>query len=311
MLLSIYGVFYSKGSSSFELFYYCFFFSKRQLFLWFCFFLGFSVKIPILPFHIWLPEAHVEAPTPGSVILAGIILKLGTYAVLRFLVNSFFNIAFDFIFFILAIAMLGLTYASMVALNQLDVKKIIAYSSVAHMNFSLVGFFSQSLIGLAGSFFMMLGHAITSSALFFGVGVLYDRFRSRLLIYYSGLVTFMPVFATIFFFFFLSNLGFPGSVNFVGELLISFSLFLFSNFFSIISFIGLFLSLIYSLFVYNRVFYGPFPLLLRFYSDCMRLEFYILFVLAFLVVFYGFFPSFILSFSFVSLKKLVFLFFNF
>jgi NADH-quinone oxidoreductase subunit M len=258
-----------------------------------------------------LPEAHVEAPTPGSVILAGIVLKLGTYAILRFLVNSFSNISFEFISLVFTIALFGLSYASLVALNQIDIKKIIAYSSVAHMNFSLVGFFSQSLLGLSGSFFMMLGHAITSSALFFGIGVLYDRYKTRLFFYYSGMVTFMPVFAAVYFFFILSNFGFPGSVNFVGEFLISVGLFLVSNFYSILSFLGLFLSLLYSLLMYNHLFFGPFPFLLRFYSDCMRSEFYILFVLAFLIVFYGFFPNLILNFSYISLKKMVFLLVNF
>lgn len=253
----------------------------------------------------------MEAPTPGSVILAGIVLKLGTYAILRFLVNSFGNIAFDFIFVILSIAIFGLTYASMVALNQIDIKKIIAYSSVAHMNFSLVGFFCQNLLGLAGSFYMMLGHAITSSALFFGIGVLYDRFKTRLVFYYGGMVNFMPVFAATYFFFILSNFGFPGSVNFVGEFLISFSIFIISNLFSILSFLGLFLSLLYSLNMYNRLFFGPYPTALRYFSDCIRLEFYILLVLGFLVVFYGFFPNLLLSFSFLSLKKLVFLTVNF
>src|SRR5690606_27778171 len=139
----------------------------------------------------------------------------------RFLVNSFSSISFDLIFFILVISVVGLIYASLVALNQIDIKKVIAYSSIAHMNFSLIGFFSHSILGLSGSFYMMLGHAITSSALFFGIGVLYDRYKTRLIFYYSGLVTFMPVFSSLYFFFILSNFGFPGSINFVGEFLIS------------------------------------------------------------------------------------------
>lgn len=229
--------------------------------------------------HIWLPEAHVEAPTPGSVILAGILLKLGTYAILRFLVSSFFIISYDLIFFILVLSLFGLLYSSLVALNQTDIKKIIAYSSIAHMNFSLVGFFSESFMGIVGSFYMMLGHAITSSALFFGIGVLYDRYKTRLLFYYGGLTTFMPFFSCFYFFFILSNFGFPGTVNFVGEFFIFTSFFKVNSSFAFLATFGLFLSLVYSLFLYNRIFFGPIFNKLRFYSDCTRLEFYVLFSL--------------------------------
>ena len=175
-------------------------------------FVGFAVKIPMLPLLIWLPEAHVEAPTPGSVILAGILLKLGSYAMLRLLLGFFYFISYDVIFVILILSLVGFTYASMVALSQIDIKKIIAYSSVAHMNFSLFGMFSFSIIGMSGMFYLMLGHALTSGALFLGVGVLYDRYKTRLIMYYGSLVIFMPVFSIIYFFFILSNFGFPGTV---------------------------------------------------------------------------------------------------
>lgn len=158
-------------------------------------FIGFAVKIPMMPVHIWLPEAHVEAPTPGSVILAGILLKLGSYAIIRLLLTFFFFINYDLIFIILIFSLVGFTYASMVALSQIDIKKIIAYSSIAHMNFSLFGMFSYSLIGISGMFFLMLGHAITSGALFLGIGVLYDRYKTRLIFYYGSLVIFMPIFS--------------------------------------------------------------------------------------------------------------------
>jgi len=138
----------------------------------------------MLPFHIWLPEAHVEAPTPGSVILASILLKLGTYAILRFLIGSFSTVSYDFISFILTFSLFGFIFPSLVALNQIDIKKIIAYSSISHMNFSLIGFFSFSILGLAGSFLMMFGHALTSAGLFFGIGAIYDRYKTRLLFYF-------------------------------------------------------------------------------------------------------------------------------
>jgi proton-translocating NADH-quinone oxidoreductase chain M len=306
IFLCFLSVFFNTGSSSFDVFSFSCFFEERQFFVWVFLFLGFSFKVPILPFHIWLPEAHVEAPTPGSVILAGILLKLGTYAILRFLVNSFYVISYDLLFFVLVLSLFGLVYSSLVALNQVDIKKIIAYSSIAHMNFSLVGFFSQSLLGVSGAFYMMLGHAITSSALFFGVGVLYDRYKTRLLFYYGGLAGFMPIFSVLYFFFILSNFGFPGTVNFVGEFFIFFGLFESSIAFSFFFTFGLFLSLVYSLFFYNRVFFGPFFNKLCYYSDCKRLEFYVLFVLFFFVIFFGLFPGIILSFLLVPLKKLVF-----
>lgn len=133
-----------------------------------------------------MPEAHVEAPTPGSVILAGILLKLGTYAMLRLLLIVLWNLTSDLVFFILIIALIGFSYASMVALSQIDIKKTIAYSSISHMNFSLFGMFSYSLLGLNGMLYLMLGHAITSGALFFGIGILYDRYKTRLIFYYGS-----------------------------------------------------------------------------------------------------------------------------
>lgn len=253
----------------------------------------------------------MEAPTPGSVILAGILLKLGTYAILRFLVHPFYAISLELLFFLLAIAVLGLIYASLGALSQIDIKKLIAYSSIAHMNFSLLGFFSQVFSALAGSFFMMLGHAITAAALFFGIGVLYDRYKTRLVFYYGGLVSFMPTFATFFFFFLLSNFGFPGSINFVGEFLIAFGLVSLSIFFALLALLGFFLSLVYSLFFYTRVFFGPFFSALRFYSDCTRLEFFILLPLFFFIIYFGLFPNAIFSLVQMAMKKLVFFYANF
>lgn len=182
-------------------------------------FIGSAVKIPVMPVHIWSPEAHVEAPTPGSVILAGILLKLGSYAILRSLTGFFHDISYDLIFSILTLAIIGFTYASMVALSQIDIKKIIAYSSIAHMNFSLLGTLSGSLLGLSGTFFPLLGHAITSGALFLGIGILYDRYKTRLIFYYGSLVIFMPIYTVLYFILILSNFGFPGTINFVGDFL--------------------------------------------------------------------------------------------
>lgn len=240
----------------------------------------------------------MEAPTPGSIILASILLKLGSYAMLRLLIVLFFNVSADLVFFILILSLLGFTYASLIALNQIDIKKIIAYSSIAHMNFSLLGFFSESIIGLAGLFFLMFGHAITSGALFLSIGVLYDRYKTRLIFYYGSLVLFMPIFSICVFLLVLSNFGFPGTINFVGEFLILVGAFEYSNVIIFISTFAMILTLMYSLSFYSKIFFGTLQIkFIRFYSECTRLEFFCLAVFFFLVLFFGFFPLFIFSFN--------------
>jgi NADH-quinone oxidoreductase subunit M len=201
-----------------------------------------------------LPEAHVEAPTPGSVILAGILLKLGTYGVVRFLVSVFFIVALSLFPFIFSVSFFGLFYASIIAFTQMDMKKMVAYSSISHMNFSLIGFFCNFLVGLVGSFFMMFGHSITSSSLFFGVGVIYDRYKTRLLLYLGGLLTLMPFFSALYFFFFLSNVSFPGTINFVGEFLILVGGVIISITFMIFIAASLVFTLVYSLFFLQEFF---------------------------------------------------------
>jgi NADH:ubiquinone oxidoreductase subunit 4 (subunit M) len=225
---------------------------------------------------------------------------------IRLLISFFYNIKFDIIFIILILALLGFIYGSMVALSQIDIKKIIAYSSIAHMNFSLFGLFSNSLIGVSGMLFLMIGHAITSSALFLGVGVLYDRYKTRLIFYYGSLAIFMPLFALLYFISILSNFGFPGTINFVGEFLILVGSFEFSNVIIFISTFAMILSLMYSLFLYNRIFFGILQeTFIRFYSDCTRLEFMILFIFFLLIIFFGLFPNLILNLSILSIIKIL------
>jgi proton-translocating NADH-quinone oxidoreductase chain M len=305
MLFAFLTIYLNKGSASFDLVLYAPFFERRQLVLWILLFLGFSVKIPVVPFHLWLPEAHVEAPTTGSVILAGILLKLGTYAMLRFLFGAFSPVFVNLMFFILIIAFWGFLHSSLVAFTQIDIKKIIAYSSIAHMNFSLLGLFSLHILGLTGAFVMMFGHALTASALFLGIGILYDRYKTRLIFYYSSMAIFMPLFALAYFFFILSNFGFPGTVNFVGEFMISAGAFYATNVLTFFTTLGLVLTLVYSLFFYNRVFFGPIQMtFIRYYSDYTRLEFSIHLIFLVFIVYWGLYPSILWAFPFAKLYHL-------
>lgn len=307
VFICIFDILLNKGNLSLDFYLYSSYLESRQFFIWILLFLGFSVKVPIVPLHLWLPEAHVEAPTPGSVILAGILLKLGTYAILRFLLGSFTIICYDLIFIILIIALFSLTHSSIVALCQIDIKKIIAYSSVAHMNYSLLGLFSQTLLGLAGAYIMIFSHAITSSALFLGVGVLYDRYKTRLIFYYGGLASFMPFFSIIYFIFILSNFGFPGTFNFIGEFLLTYGVLNYSFIIAFLSTFSLILSLMYSLFLYNRIFFGFVKnFFIKFYCDVTRLEFIFLFIFVFLVILFGLFPMLIFDNIFNFIFKLKF-----
>lgn len=282
------------------------YYNNRQLFLWIFLFLGFAIKIPSFPFHIWLPEAHVEAPTPGSVLLAGILLKLGSYGIFRFIYSGpFAQMSFDLLFFLYTIALVGFIYGSLVAFNQQDIKKIIAYSSIAHMNFSLFGLFSYSLLGVSGAFIILFGHGLTSAALFMIIGGLYERYKSRIIYYYGGLATLMPIFATITFIFVLANFGFPGTANFVGEFYISAALFTTSLFTGLLANFGLILGLVYSLFLYNRLFFHLIKAnVIVYYCDITRLEFLILVIFALLIVFFGLYPDFIFNFAYSFLVKL-------
>lgn len=293
------------GISSFYFFVKYFWNIDRLLIIWLVLFLGFSVKIPIVPLHIWLPEAHVEAPTPGSVILAGILLKLGPYAMIRLLLGTFFFVYTDVVFFILTIGLMGFFYSALIAFNQIDIKKIIAYSSVSHMNYSLLGLFSKSILGIMGLFFLLLGHALTSGALFFVVGVLYDRYKTRIIFYYSCLVVYMPILSILCFIFILANFGFPLTANFVGEFLVLAGIFKFSGTFLFIIIIGMVFNLVFSLFLYNYIFFGVIKeSFVSYYCDVSRNEFLLLFVFVFFVLFFGFLPFYIIDISYSSFFKL-------
>ena len=268
---------------------------ERQIFLFFLFFLGFCIKIPMVPFHIWLPEAHVEAPTSGSVILAGILLKIGSFGMLRFILPFFPYGSLFFSPVVYFLILISIIYISIIAVRQIDLKKIIAYSSIAHMNFIVLGLFSFNLQGIGGSIFLMLSHGFVSSALFICIGILYDRYGSRLLFYYSSLAKVMPIYSSFFFLFILANISFPGSSNFIGELMVLIGIFPLNFLVTTLACFSIILSAIYSIWLVNRVLFGQFNFLLEGFSDLSKREFFILIICLFFILLLGVNPNFVLS----------------
>ena len=219
MLIGIIYIYLFAGSTNYEALSVINFSFYDQKWLWFAFFASFAAKVPMLPVHIWLPEAHVEAPTAGSVILAGILLKLGSYGFLRFSLGLFPLASVYFTPFIFSLSLLGVVYTSLTAIRQTDLKRLIAYTSVAHMNLVMIGLFTGTVIGVEAAILQSLSHGFVSSALFLIIGVLYDRWHSRVVKYYGGLTHTMPIFIIIFLFFTMANLGLPGTSSFIGEFL--------------------------------------------------------------------------------------------
>ncbi|MFI4964610.1 MAG: NADH-quinone oxidoreductase subunit M [Caulobacterales bacterium] len=227
-----------------------------QTWLWLAFFASFAVKMPMWPVHTWLPDAHVEAPTAGSVILAGILLKLGGYGFLRFSVPMFPAASHFFTPLIFALSVIAIVYTSMVAFRQTDFKKLIAYSSVAHMGFVTMGIFSGNAVGEQGAIFQMLSHGVISGALFLCVGVVYDRMHTREIAFYGGLVNRMPWYAATFMLFTMGNVGLPGTSGFVGEILTMTGTYGVSTWTAIVAASGVIFSAVYALSVYRRVVFG-------------------------------------------------------
>jgi NADH-quinone oxidoreductase subunit M len=290
LLFGIFFLYFKTGSTSYEVLANTKLDSETQIALWICFFLPFAIKIPMIPVHIWLPEAHVEAPTVGSVILASLLLKLGGYGFLRFTLPMF-PVANDFFSpLIYTLGIVGIIYASMSTLRQIDLKRIIAYASIAHMNVVVLGLFSYTQQGIDGAIFLMIAHGFTSSGLFFVVGCLYDRYKTRLLEYYGGLVQIYPFFAFIFCLFSFANMGFPGTANFTGEFITLAGLFESNSFAMVWAGTGIFLSAVYSIWLYNRICFGTLKMeyIKQYYANVMEeKEIFILVSLAFLTVYFG------------------------
>nr|YP_009775875.1 NADH dehydrogenase subunit 4 [Bartramia patens]QJA16101.1 NADH dehydrogenase subunit 4 [Bartramia patens] len=306
MPLAILFISFQTGTTDLQILLTTEFSERRQILLWIAFFASFSVKVPMVPVHIWLPEAHVEAPTAGSVILAGILLKLGTYGFLRFSIPMFPEATLYFTPFIYTLSVIAIIYTSLTTIRQIDLKKIIAYSSVAHMNFVTIGMFSLNIQGIEGSILLMLSHGMVSSALFLCVGVLYDRHKTRLVKYYGGLVSTMPMFSTIFLFFILANMSLPGTSSFIGEFLILVGAFQRNSLVATLAALGMILGAAYSLWLYNRVIFGNFkPKFLQKFSDLNRREVLIFFPFIIGVIWMGVYPEVFLECMHTSVSNLV------
>jgi NADH-quinone oxidoreductase subunit M len=227
-----------------------------QKLLWIAMFASFAVKVPMWPFHTWLPDAHVEAPTAGSVLLAGVLLKLGGYGFLRFSLPMLPEASAYFAPFVFGLSIVAIVYTSLVALMQNDMKKLIAYSSVAHMGIVTIGVFTPNALGIEGGIVQMLSHGVVSAALFMVVGVVYDRIHSREIADYGGLAEVMPVYATVFMLFMMASVGLPGTSGFVGEILVIVGAFQYSSWVAFFAATGMILSAAYMLWLYRRVVFG-------------------------------------------------------
>jgi NADH-quinone oxidoreductase subunit M len=303
MLLAIMFMFWQAGTLDIQQLLLFKFAPEAQIWLWLGFFASFAVKMPMWPFHRWLPEAHVEAPTGGSVILAAILLKLGGYGFIRFSIAMFPDASQFFapMVFVLSIAAIILT--SLIALVQTDIKKLIAYSSVAHMGFVTMGIFAGNVMGIQGALFQMLSHGIVSGALFLCVGVVYDRMHTREIDAYGGLVDRMPVYAFVFMVFTMANVGLPGTSGFVGEFLTMIAVFQVNTWVAFFAAFGVIFSACYALWLYRRVIFGGLTKeSLKSILDLDRREAVVLIPLVALTILFGFYPAPILDATAASVQ---------
>ncbi len=280
--------------------------TEYQYLLWLAFFSSFAVKLPMWPVHTWLPDAHVEAPTAGSVILAAILLKMAGYGFLRFSLGLFPVASDYFTPLIFTLSIMAIIYTSLVALMQEDMKKLIAYSSVAHMGFVTIGIFSLTKQGLEGSIIQMISHGLISAALFLCVGVVYDRFHSRMISSYGGLVNIMPKYSLVFIIFVLAALGLPGTSGFVGEFLVLVGVLQKNILVAILASLGVILAAAYMLWLYKRVIFGKIANSeIKIMTDLNKTEIYIFSSLAFLILFFGVYPEPLFNTIDISVNNLI------
>ncbi|WP_112810078.1 NADH-quinone oxidoreductase subunit M [Ensifer sp.] len=306
MLLAIMAMYWQAGTTDItELLAYNFP-REMQTWLWLAFFASFAVKMPMWPVHTWLPDAHVQAPTAGSVILAGILLKLGGYGFLRFSLPMFPLASDYFQPFVFTLSVIAIVYTSLVALMQSDIKKLIAYSSVAHMGYVTMGIFAANTQGVQGAIFQMLSHGIVSGALFLCVGVVYDRLHTREISAYGGLVNNMPKYAVAFMVFTMANVGLPGTSGFVGEVLTLVGAFRANTWVALFATSGVVLSAAYALWLYRRVVFGALEKeSLKALLDLSGREKAILYPLVILTIFFGVYPAPIFDATAASVDLLV------
>ena len=277
-----------------------------QIWLWLAFFSSFAVKIPMWPFHTWLPDAHVEAPTAGSVILAGILLKLGGYGFIRFNLSMLPDASIFFTPFVFGLSLVAIIYASLVALVQKDMKKLIAYSSVAHMGFVTLGIFSANIQGLHGAIIQMISHGLISAALFFSIGSIYNKFKKKEISYFGGLNITMPNLAVFFLIFSLGAIGLPGTSGFVGEFLTLLAVFSHNTIIASISALGVILAAGYMLILYKNVFLGEVNSnVVKNKKDIGYNEITVFSILTVFIIIFGIKPNIILNFSTSSLERII------
>ena len=306
MLVAIISIYWLTGTTDVEKLYEIGIDAKYQNLLWLAFFSSFAVKTPMWPVHTWLPDAHVEAPTAGSVILAAILLKMAGYGFIRFSIGLFPIGSEYFVPLVFILSLIAIIYTSLVALMQEDMKKLIAYSSVAHMGFVTLGIFTLTQQGLEGSIFQMVSHGLVSAALFLCVGVVYERMHTRLIKDYGGLVSIMPKYAIVFMIFALGSLSLPGTSGFIGEFLILMGAFKKNFLVATVASVGVILGAAYILWLYKRVIFGKIKNQeVTKMLDLNKYEILILWSLAVPIIFFGFYPEPLINTMEVSINNLI------
>jgi NADH-quinone oxidoreductase subunit M len=306
MLLAIMAMYLQAGTTDIPTLLAFDFPAGMQFWMWLAFFASFAVKMPMWPVHTWLPDAHVEAPTAGSVILAGVLLKMGGYGFLRFSIPMFPLASADLAPLVFALSVIAIIYTSLVAFAQEDIKKLIAYSSVAHMGFVTMGIFTLTVQGVQGGIFQMLSHGIVSGALFLCVGVIYDRLHTREIAAYGGLADRMPLYAFVFMVFTMANVGLPGTSGFVGEFLSLTGAFKVNSWVALFATTGVILSAVYALWLYRRVIFGKLekPSLANI-LDLSPREMIVLAPLVILTILFGVYPKPLIDPTTASVNKLI------